>query len=246
MGLEKHRVKHHMAASGRLRQGGNIFDTLGATGMTVHRAAQVAGKGNKLKKDRAASSPTFARGTFFNQGGSKAPTADELSWFLRGLLREQYPERLMTRFQLFVKTSRDEHAKDPRVPVHEILNTIPYWAVSQPAELLWQRSKNRAASTWYEGRNMPGLLAHWCAALYGGTVRSAKTTDASKDGATATFKAMGPATMKSFIAIAHKEVQLFLDEQEGQPKLEDMWKSLPADFEIRHENRGLTDGRQGH
>jgi hypothetical protein len=128
-------------------------------------------------------------------------------------------EAVMTRFQLFVKTSRDEHAKDPRVPIHEILNTIPYWAVSQPAELLWQRSKNRAGSTWYECRNMPGLLAHWCAALYGGTVRSAKTTDASKDGATATFKAMGPATMKSLIAIALKEVQLFLDEQEGQPKL---------------------------
>jgi hypothetical protein len=94
---------------------------------------QVAGEGNKLKKDKAASSPTFARGTFFKQGGSKAPTADELSLFLRGPLQKQYPEKLMTRFQLFVKTPRDEHAKDPRVPIHEILNTIPYWAVSSVA-----------------------------------------------------------------------------------------------------------------
>jgi hypothetical protein len=71
--------------------------------MAVHRAAQAPGEGNKLKKDKAASSPTSARGTFFKQGGSKAPTADELSWFLHKLLRAKYPEKLMARFQLFVK-----------------------------------------------------------------------------------------------------------------------------------------------
>jgi hypothetical protein len=201
---------------------------------------------HKRMRDKQAMTCTFKLKDFFKNASKLSPSADELQDQLLKLLKEQKPELLMSRFQVIAKETRERSlVTNPTIREHQFLFTIPYWANSQPAELLWQCSKGRSGTAWYENRSLRECHQHWLAALYGGTVRCSLSHDESIYGSTVTWSALGPAKMQSFIRRSDHEIQVFMDDQDEFKGmlLKDVHSLLPADFEIRAERLRIWETR---
>ena len=110
------------------------------------------------------------------------PLAPELRTALKEQIRKIKPELLMTRIQDLSKKSWD--VRKPKVRqrmgagstsgrgtsyFHLFFNTIPCWADSQPAELLWMLSKRRAGNLLVPKRTINGTWHDWLIGLYGGS-----------------------------------------------------------------------------
>ena len=87
----------------------------------------------------------------------------------------------------------------------EIIFTVPYWAKSQPIELVWAYIKNYVARMYFPGRTHKDLRKQILAGMYGGVGKHGET----HTGLTAELA-------QKMIAHTHKHINEFLRKTEGK------------------------------
>ena len=86
---------------------------------------------------------------------------------------------------------------------YELIFTVPYWAKSQPAELMWACDKNYVVNECHPGRSMKQLRQHIKNGFYGGPKR---------DGGV--HRGVDSVMARNFIKHTHKYINEYIRESE--------------------------------
>eukprot|EP00037_Helgoeca_nana_P036813 m.13187 g.13187 ORF g.13187 m.13187 type:complete len:764 (-) comp8035_c0_seq2:71-2362(-) len=207
----------------------NIFVTLGIVSIIVKRPRPLTAEENAAASAvddvHAGSVPETMMDVKIDYGEDGAafwarapmgPYVEELRTALHSALRasDKHCHRLMTRLQRSCWDTVQAVKDGKRRYWHRLLFTVPYWAATQPAELVWATSKGRTGCTWYPHRDIDTLLEHWLTSMYGGTVNLG--VDLEPEFAVSdTWSSIDAAEIKSYIRHSRGEMNEFIATNTG-------------------------------
>jgi hypothetical protein len=229
-----------------LEEGKGLLTSLGIESINIDRPHAEADfhpvhRPNDRKKARKVMQCTIPKKRFFvNSGG---PLVEELRSELKKAIMLNRPEIMMSKFEkicndtlvfLFAKLGitmysfmrvcllwQAEFEAGNRKRWHACYFTVPYWADSQPPELIWQMTKGRVGTVWYPGRTLKATLQQWHVALYGGElsvgldpeVRMPAAEEAGEDdfGLSVVWDPVDAAQCAKFVRKTHRHLDEFID-----------------------------------